>query len=495
MDASFLYFETPNAPGHVFSVYICDQSTAPGGNVTFKGILEHVRSRLHVSRAFRQRLVEVPFGLDHPYWIEDADFDLEYHVRHIALPKPGDWRQLCIQIARLHSRPLDRSRPLWEMYVIEGLDNVDGLPAGSFAVMTKVHHAAIDGVTLLEITSALHDLTPDAPPQEPPQRWRPERQPTPAELLSRAMMNAAARPMRISRMMAASAPGGTARVREQLAQRNLELPRMAAAPRTRFSGTVTTHRVIEARRFELDTAKKIKAAVPGATVNDVAIAVVGGALRAYLLEKGELPDETLRVMAPISTRTAEQAGTAGNQVSAMVVEAGTNIADPKERLAAVHESSKASKAAAQANSASDLSQFSELLPGGLLALAARTASQFEMATRTTPIANTVVSNVPGPQKPLYFAGARLVWFFGGAGVADGMGLLHGVSSYVGNLILSLVADREMLPDPAHYADLLEQSFADLAEATGAVQQPKPMPVKRQMRRAPSSARRKARASA
>ena len=130
LDASFLYFETPNAPGHVFSVYICDQSTAPGGKVTFTGILEHVRQRLHVSRAFRQRLVEVPFGLDHPYWIEDGEFDLEYHVRHIALPQPGDWRQLCIQIARLHSRPLDRSRPLWEMYVIEGLDNVAGLPAG-----------------------------------------------------------------------------------------------------------------------------------------------------------------------------------------------------------------------------------------------------------------------------------------------------------------------------------------------------------------------------
>ena len=122
MDASFLYFETPSAPGHVFSVWIYDQSTAPGGKVTFKGILEHVSSRLHVSRTFRQRLVQVPLGLDHPYWIEDPDFDLEYHVRHIALPRPGDWRQFCIQVARLHSRPLDRSRPLWEMYVIEGLE-------------------------------------------------------------------------------------------------------------------------------------------------------------------------------------------------------------------------------------------------------------------------------------------------------------------------------------------------------------------------------------
>jgi diacylglycerol O-acyltransferase / wax synthase len=183
-------------------------------------------------------------------------------------------------------------------------------------------------------------------------------------------------------------------------------------------------------------------------------------------EHGELPEQALRVMAPISTRTPEQAGTAGNQVSAMIVTAGTDVADPRQRLAAVHESTAASKVAAEAAGARDLAQFSELMPGGLVALAARTASQFEMATRTNPLVNTVVSNVPGSQVPLYFAGARLVTFFGGAGVADGMGLLHGVSSYVGQLILSVVSDREMLPDPGHYADLLETSFTDLAEATG-----------------------------
>ena len=230
MDASFLYFETPNAPGHVFSVWIYDQSSAPGGNVTFKGILEHVSSRLHVSRTFRQRLVQVPLDLDHPYWIEDPDFDLEYHVRHIALPRPGDWRQFCIQVARLHSRPLDRSRPLWEMYVIEGLDDIDGLPAGSFAIMTKIHHAAVDGVTLLEITSALNDLTPDAAAPESTTDWRPERAPTPFELLSRAAINTATRPMRMARLTASAVPGATDRRREQQARRNFELPAIAPAP-------------------------------------------------------------------------------------------------------------------------------------------------------------------------------------------------------------------------------------------------------------------------
>jgi diacylglycerol O-acyltransferase / wax synthase len=368
-------------------------------------------------------------------------------------------------VARLHSRPLDLSRPLWEMYVIEGLDNIEGLPEGSFAIMTKTHHAAIDGVSLLEIISASHDLSPDAPPPEPPREWRPETEPTPFELLSRAAVNNVTRPMRMGRLMAAGLPGGAERMREQRARQNFDLPAMMPAPRTRFSGVVTTHRVVEARRVDLGLAKRIKAAVPGATINDVAITVVGGALRHYLSEKGELPPQPLRVMAPISTRTAEQAGTAGNQVSAMLVTAGTDVAGPKERLAAVHESTTASKVANEATGARDLVQFSEMLPGGLAALAARTASQFQMATRTTPLVNTVVTNVPGPQVPLYFAGARLVTFFGGAGVVDGMGLLHGVSSYVGQLIFSVVSDREMMRDPGHYADLIEQSFNELAEAT------------------------------
>jgi len=464
MDASFIYFETAKSPGHVCSVYIYDQSSAPGGKVTFKGILNHIEKRLHVSPTFRQRLVEVPLGLDHPYWIADPNFDLEYHVRHIALPQPGDWRQLMIQVARLHSRALDRSRPLWEMYVIEGLDNVKGLPKGSFAIMTKIHHAAVDGVTLLEITSAVHDTTPDAAPHTPEDTWKPESKPQPFELMARASYHNMVRPMRFARLMVRTTPGGARLVPPRRRQVPGDTP-TGPAPRTRFSGLTSGHKVMEARRFDLATAKQIKNAVEGATINDVAITVVGGALRNYLLEKGELPSEPLRVMAPISTRTAEQAGTAGNQISAMVVTSGTDTADPRERLSVVKASTHASKAASEAVGARELSQFSEFMPGGLAALAARTATQFQMANRTQPMINTVVSNVPGSQVPLYFAGARLVMFFGGAGVGDGMGLLHGVTSYCGQIVISVVSDRDMMPDPGHYADLLEQSFADLEKAT------------------------------
>ena len=186
MDASFLYAETPRAHMAGGGVAIYDPSTAPGGRVTFKGILNHIEERLHEARVFRQRLVRVPLDLDHPYWIEDPDFDLEFHVRHIALPAPGDWRQLCIQVARLVSRPLDLDRPLWELYVIEGLDNVAGVPRGSFALVTKVHHAAIDGMSGMEMTSAIHDDEPISTPSVPEQAWRPGRVPTTSELLMRA---------------------------------------------------------------------------------------------------------------------------------------------------------------------------------------------------------------------------------------------------------------------------------------------------------------------
>jgi diacylglycerol O-acyltransferase len=206
MDSSFLYFEMRNAPTHIGSFAIYDQSTAPGGRVTFKGILANVERRLHMARCFRQKLVKVPLDLDHPYWIEDPDFDLEFHVRHIALPHPGDWRQLCIQAARIHARGLDLARPLWEMYVIEGLDNVEGVPPGGFAVLTKIHHAAIDGVSGAELAGAIHDLSPQAEPPAPEDRWVPEREPGMVELAARTAVNNLRYPFRVGRVLSRNAP-------------------------------------------------------------------------------------------------------------------------------------------------------------------------------------------------------------------------------------------------------------------------------------------------
>jgi diacylglycerol O-acyltransferase len=464
MDASFLYFETGNAPTHIGSFAIYDQSTAPGGRVTFKGILANVERRLHMARCFRQRLVKVPGDLDHPYWIEDPDFDLEFHVRHIALPHPGDWRQLCIQTARIHARPLDLSRPLWEMYVVEGLDNVDGVPPDSFAVLTKIHHCAIDGVSGAELTAAVHDTRPDAEPPPPDDEWRPERMPNALELAARTALNNIRQPFRFARVMSQTIPP-IARVLRQDASEEVEAA--GPVPRTRFNGTVSPHRVVEGRVFSLEEIRDIRKRVPGATVNDVVLAVCSGALRRYLQHHSELPHESLVAMAPISVRGEDQRGTGGNQVSAMSVTLFTQVADPLERLAKVQRGTQGSKATAEALGAHTMTDITQVLPGTLAGLAARLYSRLGLANRVKPFLNTVITNVPGPQVPLYFTGAKMVGLYGMGPVMDGMGLIHPVFSFSGRISISITACRKQMPDPSFYAECLQTSFEELLAAARA----------------------------
>ena len=463
MDASFLYAETPRAHMAGGGIAIYDPSTAPGGRVTFKGILDHIDKRLHEARVFRQRLVRVPFDLDHPYWIEDPDFDLEFHVRHIALPAPGDWRQLCIQVARLVSRPLDLDRPLWEFYVVEGLDNVEGIPRGSFAVVTKVHHAAIDGMSGMEMTNAIHDDSPTATPSIPDIEWQPESAPSTANLLLRASLNNATRPMHASRVAARSVPQ-LGRLQRQLTERTIAPP-PTRIPRTRWSGPVSAHRVFDAVRLRLDDLRAIKATVPGATINDVVLTTVGGALRTYLLAKDELPADPLIAMAPISVRSETEKAAAGNMVSGMLTTLGTDVADPYERLVAVREGTHESKEFANALGARTLVDMADLMPGGLVGLGARTSARLSLANRMRPMFNTTVTNMPGPQHPLYMAGAQLVAMYVVGMIIEGMGLIHPVTSYCGDITISFTSCREMLPDPGFYADCIRESFDDLSTAT------------------------------
>lgn len=461
MDASFLYFETGNAPTHIGSFAIYDQSTAPGGRVTFKGILGNVERRLHLARCFRQRLVKVPLDADHPYWIEDPDFDLEFHVRHIALPQPGDWRQLCIQTARIHARPLDLSRPLWEIYVIEGLNHVDGVPPDSFAVLTKIHHAAIDGVSGAELTAALHDTRPDAEPPPPDEEWRPERVPSFLELAARTAANNIRQPFRFARVMSQTIPPIARVLRSDSSE---EVEAAGPVPRTRFNGTVSPHRVVEGRVFSLEGIRDIRKRVPGATVNDVVLTVCSGALRRYLQHHGELPHESLVAMAPISVRSDEQRGSAGNQISAMAVTLFTQVADPLERLAKVQRGTQGSKATAEALGARTMTDITQVLPGSLSGLAARLYSRLGLANRVKPFLNTVITNVPGPQLPLYFTGAKMVGLYGMGPVMDGMGLIHPVFSFSGRISISVTACRGQMPDPSFYAECLQASFDELLAA-------------------------------
>ncbi|MBW1885010.1 MAG: wax ester/triacylglycerol synthase family O-acyltransferase [Deltaproteobacteria bacterium] len=461
LDAAFLYFESSNAPTHIGSFAIYDQSSAPGGRVTFKGILANVKSRLHLARCFRQKLVRLPFDLDHPYWIEDPEFDLEFHVRHIALPHPGDWRQLCIQVARIHARPLDLTKPLWEMYVIGGLDNVDGAPKDSFAVLTKIHHSAIDGVTGAQLAAAIHDIEPDAVPEPPEQEWIPERDPTLLELGLRSAMRNIREPFRFAQVMSQTIPP-IARVLRGNPEDEVE--GSGPVPRTRWNGTVTAHRVVEGRDFALQDFRDIRKRVPGATVNDVVLTICSGALRMYLEDKNELPHDSLVAMAPISVRSDDETDTAGNRISAMSVTLYTNIADPIERLEKMHHGTRDSKAVAEAMGAQTMTDISQVLPGTFSGLAARLYTRLGLANRVSPFLNTVITNVPGPQFPLYFTGARMVALHGIGPVMDGIGIIHPVFSYSGRISIAVTACRDMLPDPGFYAECIQNSFDELLEA-------------------------------
>jgi len=461
MDASFLYFETKNAPMHIGSVAIYDQSTVPGGVLGFKEILKNYESRLHLSRAFRQRLAYVPANLDHPYWFEDPDFDIEFHVRHIALPHPGDWRQLCIQASRLHSRALDTNRPLWEFYVIEGLDNVEGIPKGSFAILSKVHHAIIDGVSGAEMVAAIHDTEPDAVPTPPDEPWVPEREPLSMELLARTAGHTAVQPFRLANVVARSVP---ALARAGLKMSTGDLKSSGPVPRTRFNGCVSPHRVFDGRSFAIDDLKFIRTTVPGATINDVVLTVCGGALRKYLADKEELPGDSLVAMTPISVRSPDKQKSAGNQVSAMTVAIGTDINDPMKRLEAVFEHTTNSKELTNAVGAKTMTDYTQFIPSTTAGLAARLYTGLGLANRMKLPMNCVITNVPGPNVPLYMTGARLVTQFGTGPILDGMGLIMPVFSYGGQITISITSCREMVPDPGFFADCIQESFDELMAA-------------------------------
>lgn len=462
-DAMFLHAELEGLPQHIGGVSIYNQATAPGGKVRYKDILQTLESRLHLSPIFRRKLMMAPLGLDRPYWVEDPDFDLEYHVRHIALPKPGDWRQLCILVSRLHSRPLARSRPLWEMYVIEGLNNVEGLPPGCFAVLLKVHHAAMDGATGVKFSGAMNDLTPE-PRAVAPEPHIVTRQPSQAELLAKAFLHSMSKPGQVLRFLQQAVPAYL-RIRE--GKKKQLFKSLDAKQRTRFQGKISAHRVVEARGFDFDEVRTIKNSSPGATINDVMLTVVAGALRKYLDSKGELPKQTLVTGCPIDVRSPDEREAGGNMVGFMNVALRTDIEDPFERLQAIQKETESSKAYAKALGPRIAMDITDTVPGGILSMAIRTAAATGLSEASV-IYNTIVTNVPGSPHQLYFCGAELVDTLSFGPLLPNVGLFHIVLSMVqnkkGTITISFTACRDMLPDPAFYADCLQASYDELKKA-------------------------------
>ncbi len=471
-DDMMLRAERPETPMQIQMLLIYDQSTAPDGKVTFKRTLEEIDARLHLAPTFRRRLTDLPGSLHMPYWVDDPNFDLEYHVRHIALPQPGDWRQLCIQIARIHGRQLDLRRPPWEMTVIEGLNLIPGVPKGSFAISLKLHHCVVDGMESVELMAAMHDLAHDSERPGPPEKpWNPGALPSTADLVARTTINGVLHPLRAGKVLIPSALGALRHV--------AELPGKIAdgvaatlapgsgsffAPSTRFNGAATPHRVFDARFHELADFKRIKACVPNATVNDVALAYVGGALRHYLDSHGELPDETLVAACPASIRSSSETGSGGNRLFGRLHALETAIADPLERLAAIVDDTSAFRDTADSSSSARLMDLVGTVPTTLIGLTVKAASAVSFSGPA--IANTTVSNVPGPTDPIYFAGARLLRVTGLGPLIGGMNLFHIVASYNGTVSIGVTADRSALPDPGHYADCMQSAFEEMLSAAG-----------------------------
>lgn len=461
LDASFLYIETPKMPMHISSLAIYDPSTASGGEVRFKQILENIKARVANIPSMTDRLVTVPFQLDHPYWKADGQFDSEFHIRHMALPAPGDWRQLCILVSRLHALPLDRSKPLWEMYIIGGLDKIEKMPKGCFAILTKVHHAAIDGHSGTEITAMTHDLTPDYQLPASPTIFKMDRDPSSVELLVKAQINNIRQPFRFLSVARNTMPG----FRKALSgMRSGTLERVTEIPRTRFNAPVSRNRVFDAEFISFEDIRAIKNSCQPVTVNDVALSIVGGALRKYLQAKDELPEASMVAMAPINIRTKDKLGTAGNQISTMTVMLRSDIESPMERLFAVHEGTRHAKELNQAIGAKTMTDYSQFIPSALTASAARLASSWGVANRVRPIYNCVVTNVPGPQIPLYFTGAKMLASTGLGPAADGMGLFNVISTYQGRMSIGFTCCREMMPDPAFYSQCIRDAFEELKSA-------------------------------
>jgi diacylglycerol O-acyltransferase len=457
LDASFLYFETPSMHMHVAMTAIFDPSTMPGG-YEFGKIREFIASRLHLVPPFRRRIVEVPFRLNHPIWVEDPDFDLDYHIRRIGAPAPGGHQELAEMAAQIASTPLDRGRPLWELYVVENLAD------GNIGVVTKMHHCAVDGVSGAELMVNLFDLEPGGRVLDPPPVRVPEAIPSDLELVRHAVESRAKRSLKMLPLI-----GTTVRTAATLVSRHRDPDAIVGAvpltaPPTPWNHAITPHRRMSFTRVKLDDVKTIKNAV-GCTVNDVVLGLMGGTLRRYLEAHDAFPEDSpLIAVCPVSVRGDDETGQTNNKVSAMFTSLATDVDDPIERLKTIHQVTKGAKEDHNVLGANILQDWAEHAAPTTFALAARLYSSMNLSDRHRPIHNVVISNVPGPPFPLYYAGAQLQYTLPMGPVMEGAGLNITVLSYMDNVDVGFMACRELVPDVWKLVDYVQDSMQELLKA-------------------------------
>lgn len=455
LDASFLYLETPKIPMHIGVVAIIE------GSLKFDDFRQYVSDRVHTVEKLTQKLVTVPLSLDRPYWVEDPDFDINMHLHRTALPRPGGWKDLRYLASRVFSQQLNRERPLWEFIFVEGLDSIPQVPKGSVALISKVHHSGFDGKSGADLMTMLFDLSPIPRAPKPKVAKDVEEIPGPIGLMAKSAYHFISRPTKLPGLLWDT---GKATLKAGYITRaqGIKMPTMPfSAPKTRFNSTVEMERVWNSAILDIQRVKALRKIVEGATLNDVILAICAGALRRYLLEKNELPDKPLVAMVPVSTRTEQEKNAMGNQVSAMYVQLATDIEDPIKRLEKIHINTLVGKLYQDAIDAKSLMGYAELIPFGLAGVAARFYSRAAIAKHHNPFFNVVITNVPGPQIPLYLAGHKLIVNMGTAPIFDGMGLIMPICSYNGTLSISPTSSANLMPDLDNFTRYIRESANEL----------------------------------
>ncbi len=453
LDAAFLTVETPTSHMHSVGVLVCDPATMPGG-YSFDKIRRFIAGRLDRVPAFRRRLVTVPFGLGRPVWVDDADFDLDYHIRRAALPAPGGPEELAAFAADIASRPLDRSKPLWETWIAEGVEG------DKVAAVSKMHHATVDGVSGANIMGHLLDLEPKPVDDDGhADDWHPEQVPSELELLGRALAGRAARRLRLTRVAIDMTQSMVGILGRRVLKRDGAMATPFTSPPTPFNRAITPHRRLAMTTVPLEEVKAVKNKF-NTTVNDVVLALCGSALRRYLDRRGVLPERPLLAAVPVSVHGAEHPGEGVNQVSTMFVSLATDIADDVERLLRVSELARSAKREHVAMGGEKVLELGEVASSQLFGVGARLFSHMRLANRVPSPINVVVSNVPGPSFPLYFAGAKLEALYPLGPIYDDMGLNITVLSYLDTVGFGFVTCAELVPDlwelPAGISESLKE---------------------------------------
>jgi diacylglycerol O-acyltransferase len=460
MDASFLHLETPEMPMHVGSLMVLDLPAAHAGDF-YEDVKRHVAQRLHLASVFQRKLALMPFELANPVWVDDEDLDIDHHIRHIIMPRPGTPDQLERMVARLHSPLLDRSRPLWELVVIEGL------ASGQVAVYAKVHHAAIDGQAGVALATALLDTgaTPRVIKPPRPRRRTNRYQLGVAELAGAALSNTVRQYVKLVKALPSVARAARTvllPLNEATGKRKLTLPRsLRLAPKTPINVAITNQRSFATRSLPLSELKQM-AKASETSLNDVVLAICAGALRRYLAEYNCKPAKPLVAGVPVSLREKDNTDL-NNQVSFILVGLGTDISDPVERLMAIHASAKAGKKVSGEVKGAIPTDFPSFGAPWLLSGLASLYGRSGLANTVPQIANVIISNVPGPQFPLYLAGARIATYAPVSIPGHGMALNITVQSYNGTLEVGLTACRRAVPDIADLADYLMEAAQDLGQ--------------------------------